>query len=56
MPKKFIYTSSKESADTLKKLGFIVINESSNGWTFIYDKKIIFQKIDNVIFTNKLSV
>lgn len=56
MTKNFIYTTSKDSADILKKAGFVLVNRTPNSWTFINDKKIQFQNLSNVVFTNKLSV
>lgn len=56
MTKNFIYTTSKDSAEALKKAGFVLVNRTPNGWTFINDKKIQFQNLSNVVFTNKLSV
>ncbi len=54
--KKFIYTTSEQSAKELKKMGFIEVNHSGNGWTFINDDKIRFSNIENLIITNKLFV
>jgi len=55
MKKKFIYTTSKETADVLRKKGLLeVAPQSTNGWTFVNDDKIRFELNDKTIYTNKL--
>lgn len=55
MKKKFIYTTSKETAEKLRNMGFVEANKnSSHGWTFINDDKISFEHNEETIYTNKL--
>ncbi len=56
MDKKFIHTTSKETAETLRKLGLKEVYQSSVGWTFINNDKITFSLNENTIYTNKLFV
>ena len=57
MKKKFIYTTSKETAAMLRKLGFLEASPGTNkGWTFVNDDKIRFELNDSTIYTNKLFV
>lgn len=54
MDKKFLVTNDPESAAILLKMGFSVIQENGKTWTFLNDKKIMFQKLENVAATNTL--
>lgn len=54
MNEKFIITNNPESASILRRMGFQIINENGKTWIFMNDKKIIFQKIDDVVFSNRL--
>ena len=56
MTKKFIYTTSKETAEVLRQMGFIEVQHTPRGWTFINDKNIKFSLNENTIYTNKLFV
>lgn len=49
---KFIITKNKESADTLIKLGFELLNHTGGQWVFLNNKKIMFSNLKNVSFTN----
>ena len=53
--KKFIYTNNKESANKLKKLGFKLFKESSNGdCIFINNNNLKFENIKNVSYSDIL--
>lgn len=52
MDKKFLLTNNPETASILTKLGFELINENGDKWTFLNNKKITFQKLDDLVFTN----
>lgn len=54
MEKKFLITKNPESASILARLGFTLINENKNMWTFMNDKKIMFQKLDDVAYTDRI--
>lgn len=59
--KNFITTTDVDTKNQLVKLGFQLINESSNSWTFLNctDKnKLLFNSVDNkkIIYTNLLSI
>ena len=56
MDKKFIYTTSKETVEILRKKGLVEVFQSASGWTFINDKTIHFSLNDNTIYTNKVCV
>jgi hypothetical protein len=49
---KFIYTVSRESADILKQNGFSLIQEGGGFWVFLNDKKINFEKLKYITFSN----
>lgn len=54
MDKKFIITQNPESAALLLKMGFDLINENGKTWTFLNNRKIVFQKLDDIAMTNKI--
>lgn len=53
--KNFLVTKNLESVAILKKMGFQLINESNGRYTFLNNKTIVFQKIDDVVATDILS-
>lgn len=54
--KKFITTTSAETADKLKTMGFQLVQESNNSWTFLNNAKSTFEKSKDVAYTNLLFV
>lgn len=56
MDKKFLITQNPESAAILIRLGFNLVNENGKTWTFMNNKKIVFQKLDDVTSTDKLCI
>lgn len=52
--KKFLVTKNIESASILKKMGFQLVNENSGKYTFLNNKTIVFQKLDDVTATDIL--
>ena len=55
---KFIITTSKDTVDTLAKLGFKMLNSTGNHWVFLNNNKINFSHADlkGVVFTNRLHI
>lgn len=52
---KFIYTTSKESADKLINLGFNLLQETNGQYFFLNDvDKLIFEEVNEVAYTDKL--
>lgn len=57
MDNKFIYTTSKETAEVLRKMGFIEVTQPNvSGWTFINNDNIKFSLNDSTVYTNKLFI
>ena len=55
--KKFIVTTSKETADILSCSGCQLINYSDGKWTYINEpKKVDFTLLDSAVLTNKLFI
>ena len=54
MKKNFILTKSADTANELKKAGYILVNQSDEHWLFINDSKLTFSFNEDVTFTNKL--
>lgn len=55
--KKFIITDNPETASLLIRSGFSQIGESTRVWTFINEPgKLLFEKLDDVVFTDKLFI
>lgn len=54
--KKFITTTSAETAEKLKTMGFQLIQQSNNSWTFLNNVKSTFEKSKDVAYTNLLFV
>lgn len=55
--KKFIITTSKETADMLACFGCQFINYADGRWTYINEpKKVDFSLLDSVVLTNKLFI
>ena len=52
--KKFLVTKNTESASILKKMGFRLVNEDNGKYTFLNNKTIVFQKLDDVAATDIL--
>lgn len=55
MGKKFIITTSEESADLLLKSGFTLVNQSGKQWTFLNDSTLLFSTLEKIAFTNTLN-
>lgn len=54
---KFIVTISEETAALLIKAKFNLIKMDNKSWTFLNEPgKLVFEKLDNVIYTNKLFI
>lgn len=53
---KFIFTTSKETADILIQHGFVQIGEGGNCWVFLNDRKISFENLKDVALTDKINV
>lgn len=55
--KKFIITDNLETASLLKHAGFREIGENSRFWTFLNEpSKLLFEKLDDVIYTDKMFI
>ena len=54
--KKFITTTSAETAEKLKAMGFQLVQESNNSWTFLNNIKSTFEKNKDVAYTNLLFI
>lgn len=57
--KNFITTTSKETADELKKCGFKVVQEGGGKWMFLNDSTLNFENKENskkVVYTDILSI
>lgn len=52
--KLFIYTTSKQSAEKLIQMGFVLVRHVENEWTFINDKRKTFDQLDKTVYTNKI--
>lgn len=52
---KFIYTTSKVSADKLMNIGFTLLQEVNGQYFFLNDiDKLVFEEINEVAYTDKL--
>ena len=54
MDKKFIVTTSEDTANRLQQIGFKLIQHYGNQWTFLNDSKLTFSNIKNVSFSNTI--
>lgn len=55
--KKFIVTTSKQTADMLACFGCQFINYSDGNWTYLNEpKKVDFSLLDSAVLTNKLFI
>lgn len=55
--KKFIITDSEETADTLIRANFRLMNHDGRFWTFLNEpQKMTFQHLGNAFYTNKISI
>ncbi len=53
---KFIVTNNVETADLLLKTGFQLLNKTGNQWTFLNDGKMLFNNLNDLIYTNTLCI
>lgn len=57
--KAFIVTTSKETADLLKKEGFQAVQECDGKWTFLNDVNLLFDNKNHskeVVYTDKMTI
>lgn len=54
MDKNFLFTTNKDSAELLEKMGFTLLSNSNNMWTFLNNKSLVFTNIKDVVPTNKI--
>lgn len=52
--KKFIITTSADTADVLTKIGFKLVQQSDGKWTFLNNNKLVFSNLKNVSYSNIL--
>ena len=52
--KKFIVTTSADTADVLTKIGFKLVQQSDGKWTFLNNNKLVFSNLKNVSYSNIL--
>ncbi len=53
---KFIITTNNISADLLLKTGFELVSQFENQWTFLNNEKMLFNNLEDIIYTNKLCI
>ena len=53
---KFIVTNNVETADLLLKTGFQLLNKTGNQWTFLNDGKMLFNNLNDLIYTTTLCI
>ena len=53
---KFIITTNNISADLLLKTGFKLVSQFENQWTFLNNEKMLFNNLEDIIYTNKLCI
>ena len=56
--KNFITTTSKETAEEIKKCGFKLVQEGSGKWVFLNDATLSFDSKDNskkVVYTDLMT-
>lgn len=56
MDKRFIVTTSAETAEKLKTGGFQLLQYESGKWTFLYDNRIRLSEYKNITFSNILNM
>ena len=54
MDKKFIVTTSADTADVLSKIGFQLVQQSDGKWTFLNNNKLVFSNLKNISYSNIL--
>ena len=57
--KNFVTTTSKETADELKRCGFQIVQEGDGKWTFINNATLNFDSSDNskkVVYTDIVTI
>ena len=52
MDKKFVVTTSAETAEKLKTNGYQLLQYESGKWTFLYDNRIRLSEYKNLTFSN----
>lgn len=52
---KFIYTSDLNTKKVLEKMGLELIKETDGLWVFINNDTLVFDKVENIIFSNTLT-
>ncbi len=52
----FIITTNNVSADLLLKTGFKLVSQFGNQWTFLNNEKMLFDNLEDIIYTNKLCI
>lgn len=53
--KKFILTTNEETAALLIKGGFKIANQTGKQWFFVNDGRLLFNNLNDVIYTNRLT-
>lgn len=53
---KFIFTTSPESANILKQMGYVQISSGGDSWVFLNSDKIVFEKLKDTVLTDKLNM
>ena len=56
MDKKFVVTTSADTAEKLKTNGYQLLQYESGKWTFLYDNRIRLSEYKNLTFSNILNV
>ena len=51
---KFIFTTSPESANILRQMGYVQISSGGDSWVFLNNEKITFDHLKDTTFTNKI--
>lgn len=54
--KQFIRTLDEDTRDKLLSLGYKLVSESTNEWTFLNDSKLKFGEVKNVVYTDIMSM
>lgn len=56
MDKRFVVTTSAETAQRLKENGFQLLQYESGKWTFLFDNRIRLSEYKNISFSNILNM
>lgn len=56
MDKKFVVTTSAETAEKLKTSGYQLLQYEGGKWTFLYDNHIRLSEYKNITFSNILNM